>query len=190
MEVERQFTLEKAELRLQPFAEARPLWSRLIKELPGATLYHSEAWLTLLATAYRLPIWIAMLVERGSVAGAAVFSRPPLSRRFVSLPFSDACPPLGRTPEAVHRLLSLLADNPLSKRGYEVRGIDRPEPWETARCFVNWHIDLDRPMAQIEGAFAANFRRNLRRAQRAQIAIVRGNDLGLLKRFYALQLES
>jgi hypothetical protein len=178
------------EFRLQPFPESRGRWGKLVEDFPGATLYHRDSWLTLLATAYRLPLWVATLIERGTVIAASVFSRSPLSRRFVALSFSDACPPLSRDSEAAHRLLSAMVARAPSNVEYEIRGIGGIESWATVDCFVNWQLDLSRPVTQLEKGLAPNFRRNLKRAAQESITVERGSSVELMKRFYAIQLES
>ena len=176
------------ELRLAPYSENS--WRELAKALPGATLYHTDHWIQLLTRAYALPIWLATLDEGDRTVAAGVFGRAPLSGRFISLPFSDTCPPLAQGPQAAQHLLQVLvAQSPLP-RSYEIRGIAGNPPWETVECFVSWRLDLQRPLVEIEKTFAVNFRRNLRRASQLPIKIERGSDVSLLRRFYAMQLAS
>jgi len=178
------------EFRLQPFAESRARWGKLIEDFPGATLYHRDSWLALLATAYRLPLWMATLTERGTVIAASVFSRSPLSRRLVALSFSDSCPPLSCDSEAADRLLSAMVARGPSNAKYEIRGIRGVESWATVDRFVNWQLDLARPVMQLEKGLAPNFRRNLKRAAHESITVERGSSVELMKRFYAIQLDS
>ena len=176
------------ELRLEPYAETS--WHQLSQALPGATLYHRDRWIKLLARAYALSPRLATLYQRNMVVAAGVFARAPLSGRFISLPFSDSCPPLCRWPQAGPDLLQALVSQAPARRAYEVRGLAGQPPWQTVECFVNWSLDLDRPLAHIERTLAGNFRRNLRQASRLSIAIERGSSTELLERFYAMQLES
>lgn len=177
-------------VRLRPFSEGRALWRDLLEELPGATLYHREPWIQLLERSYALPLWLATLHQDGKITSGCVFARAPLSRRFVSLPFSDTCPPVARAPKAALRLLDALTAQAPSRLAYEVRGIRGGASWETVEHFVNWRLDLEPPLAQIEDELGANFRRNLRRASQQGIRIDRGSSASLLERFYTMQLES
>jgi hypothetical protein len=177
-------------LRLRSFDEDRAVWHELLNTLPGATLYHRDSWIKLLGRAYALPLWLATIYRDGRAVAGGVFARAPLSRRFISLPFSDACPPLARDPEAAQWLLDALITQAPSHRAYEVRGIVGAAPWETVDCFAKWRLSLDRPLAHIESTLAVNFRRNLRRALQQAIRIERGSSINLLERFYAMQLES
>jgi Acetyltransferase (GNAT) domain len=176
------------ELRLGPYAES--LWNDLSRTLPGATLYHRDHWIELLTRAYALPLWLATLHNGDTIVAAGVFARAPLSGRFISLPFSDTCPPLAQRPEAAQHLLQALMEHSPSRRTYEIRGIAGEPPWETVECFVTWALNLDRLLAQIEKTLAVNFRRNLRRASQQPIKIERGSGINLLERFYALQLAT
>jgi hypothetical protein len=178
------------EFHLQPFNQNSGPWQELLSISPDATLYHDDAWIALLRRAYGYPLWLATLHRDGAVAAGCVFARVSASRRFISLPFSDTSPPLIRQPDDSRWLLDALAKHAPPHRFYEVRGIGGMAPWETVQCFANWRLELDRPLAQIEGALSTNFRRNLRRASQQAISIERGSSSDLLKRFYAMQLES
>lgn len=178
------------QLRLRPFSESRATWRGLLLVCPGATLYHREAWIELLSRAYRLPMWLATLERGGRVAAGGVFARSPnlFVKRFVSLPFSDSCPPLAQSAEAARDLAEALTIQAVDAL-YEIRGIDCGAPWVRVDCFVNWQLELQRPLAAIERGLAVNFRRNLRRAG-ASAKVERSNGVAHLERFYALQLQA
>lgn len=177
-------------LRLAPFDEDRELWLDLVHASPGATLYHREAWIKLLAQAYSLPLCIATLHRGSSVLAGCVFARAPLSNRFVSLPFSDSCPPLASEPEAAQQLLSELSKEAPARSSYEIRGIAGPAKWQDVGCFTQWRLSIDQPLARIGESLAQNFKRNLRRASNQRIRVEHGGDIKLLERFYEIQLES
>jgi Acetyltransferase (GNAT) domain len=179
-------------LTWQPLSQSRDTWQSLLSTIPGANLCHGYAWLELLSQAYGLSMWLATLTREGTVVAGCVFARShnAFVKRFVSLPFSDNCPPLALDGEAARELLDALAAQAMPGTAYEIRGIEGDAPWETAGCFVNWRLNLQRPVASIEQGLALNFRRNLRRAAQAGIKVERGDDLDHLKRFYTLQVES
>jgi hypothetical protein len=177
------------QLLLEPFSQGIAVWRELLRSCPGVTLYHREPWANVLTRAYGLSLWLAMLEENGEAIAGCLFARAPLSRRFTSLSFSDLCPPLAKRPDADRLLLEQLAEHG-ARRSYEVRGIGNVAGWQTVECFANWRLDLDRPLQRIEAGLALNFRRNLRRASRETITIERGSGEDLLKRFYAMQLQS
>lgn len=147
-----------------------------------------------MSRAYKFPLSL-VTVDRGAeaVAGCVLArSHNPFSRRFISLPFSDSCPPLAVDDEAAVSLLEMLvAQAQVSPRTvYEIRGVASASPWHTVDCFAQWNLALDRPLESIEQGLALNFRRNLRRAGREPISIERGDGLDHLSRFYSLQLET
>ncbi|HVB79034.1 MAG TPA: GNAT family N-acetyltransferase [Candidatus Binataceae bacterium] len=182
---------DSGHLVLRPLSQGQAIWQNMLRTFPGATLYHSEAWIALLRRAYRLSMWLATLVRDGRVVAGGVFARShnPFARRFVSFPFSDSCPPLALSGEAARDLLEALVTQMAPGTTYEIRGIEAGAPWKAADCFVNWRLDLERPPATIERGLASNFRRNLRRAQR-DTKVEHGTEIALLKRFYAIQLDS
>lgn len=85
--------MPRFEFHLQPYVEGKSIWRRVVTELSADKLYLGELWIELLARAYRLPLSLTTIQESGkAIAAACVFarSRGPLSRRFISLPFSDS----------------------------------------------------------------------------------------------------
>lgn len=179
-------------LSVQLWNDSRATWQSLLATFPGATLYHGDAWIGLLRRAYRLSMWLVTLVRDGTIVAACVFARSsnPFVKRFVSLPFSDSCPPLALAGEAGRELLAALITRIAPGAAYEIRGIEGGASWKTADCFVNWRLDLQRPLTSIERGLGPNFRRNLRRAEQQGVKIERGSESDHLQRFYAVQLES
>src|SRR5262245_5571413 len=90
-----------------------PAWQDLVAEAVGATAFHLPAWGRVLAETYAYPsIVLADQDGAGCVRAGAVLARV---RRvggpaWVSLPFSDHCPPLARDRESLSRLAADLAD--------------------------------------------------------------------------------
>jgi hypothetical protein len=177
-------------LQLRRLDEDRAAWQRLLSEVGTVSLYHRDSWVSVLASTYGFQFWLATLRKGDEILAGCIFAQPRFSRRLISLPFSDACPPLSREPQSVDDLLDVLAAAAPPGRIYEVRGIGGPSSWATVDCFAIWQLPLDRPLRQIERSLSVNFRRNLRRAAREAISIERGSSLDLLERFYILQLLS
>ncbi len=176
---------------LGPLEASRAAWTRFAGDHPDATLYHRAEWIELLRRAYGFEMLLAVVERDGEIRAACPLarSRRPFSRRLIALPFSDSCPPLGTNSEAVHYLLDALMRRPTPGTAYEIRGIEAGAPWETVGCFVNWRLDLQRPLKDIHSRLEVNFRRNLRRAPHS-VQVERGADIQYLKRFYELQLDS
>jgi len=184
--------MPRFEFHLQPYGEGKSTWRRVVTESLGDKLYLSELWIELLARAYRLPMSLATIQESGKAIAACVFarSRGPLNRRFISLPFSDSGALVARDDEAASALLGSLSRDGTGAASYEIRGVRAPAPWQTIECFVDYALDLGRPLAAIERGLDSNFRRNLRRAASQGIEIDTGDTVELMSRFCTMQLES
>src|SRR5512146_350532 len=179
-------------LSLQPLAESRATWQRLISACSNTTLYHGDRWIELLSRSHRLTMWLATLVREGRLVAGCVFARAhnPFVRRLISLPFSDGCALAVLESEAATELLDALVARGPAGSSYEIRGVEGAAPWDTVGCFANWRLELARPLESVERGLGINFRRNLRQAARPSIRIEHGSASEHLGRFYALQLES
>jgi len=180
------------ELRVRRFETSRAVWNRLVDFAPSATIYHSDRWIDLLAQSYRLELSLATIERRSEISAACILarSRNPFAIRFVSLPFSDSCPPLARDDEAMKDLLKSLTVDQRFIKGCELRGVKATQPWDTLNVFANWTLNLEQPLRSIEKGLHGNFRRNLRRAASLHMSIERGSRAEHIERFYALQLET
>jgi CelD/BcsL family acetyltransferase involved in cellulose biosynthesis len=87
-----------------------PLWTDFVHACPAAVPFHHPAWARLLADCYGYrPFALALSGEAGQiVAGLPVLEvRSPFgNRRWVSLPFTDYCPPLAVSDEVRDRLVA------------------------------------------------------------------------------------
>jgi hypothetical protein len=174
-----------------PYDAARAEWRTLTDRDPRAHLYHRERWLKILSHAYGFRLLVAELRSRAELVAACVMAQTknPLVRGLVALPFSDDCAPLAADEESNAALLSALATN-RPAASIEIRGADAAPPWSTADSFLLWELSLLRPIARIFAGLSTNFRRNLRRARGARVAIEPGNTRDHLARFIALHAAS
>lgn len=177
--------------RIRTVADGGSVWRALLDSVPSTTVYHGEKWLALLRHTYGCRLFVATLEDQANVLAGCVFvrSRFALRDRWVSLPFSDLCPPLAIEPSAMSALLSALAQRRRFGASYEVRGVMAPPPWRTVDCFQLWSLDMTRPRSVIEAAMRPAVRRKLRQARDAGVTISHGSSIGETARFYALQLE-
>jgi hypothetical protein len=183
----------EAKPRWAPLEPADARWRHLVQQASGASLYHSERWLTLLARAYRLKLWLFTLERDERPVAGVVFARSknPLRRRFVALPFSDYCPPLSVEAGAEAELLLQASAAPQrATASWEVRGAAPPAPWDVVRCFASWRLELEGPFAELGKGVAGNFRRDARRAEREGTTVVRAGSRRELARFYTLHLAT
>ena len=74
-----------------------PRWEQFVRAHPDALAFHHPRWTQLLLDCYGYrPFVLAVLDDAGGVAGGlpVVELRSLRKRRWIALPFTDACPPL------------------------------------------------------------------------------------------------
>ncbi len=87
-------------------------------------------------------------------------------------------------------LMRGLTADPRLGGNLEIRGIKAPAPWSTDDSFEQWSLDLTRPFAEVQRAADRNFRRQVKRATSEAFKIEHGDSDAMLRRFYAIQLET
>jgi CelD/BcsL family acetyltransferase involved in cellulose biosynthesis len=178
-------------VKLLGLADAR--WVEFVESRPEAMLFHHPAWAGLLSDCYGFRAMAVALDDRGGTitAGMPVIEvgRPFGRPRWVSLPFTDHCPPLGeRTADLVRGLAELERFRALA--GIEVRA---PLPGEAIvrqnAAHVRHELALTPGADRIWNGLFKNHRRNVRIAERAGVRIVRGpaSDIEV---FYQLHLRT
>ena len=177
---------------IRPLAEALDQWKQLGEAAGNATLFHSPAWAQVLRRAYGFRVFAATLEREGKVLAGCLLSytKNPFARHVVGLPFSDSCPPLGIDEDATAALMRGLAAERRLGGKLEIRGIKAPAPWQTVDSFEQWSLDLTPPFAEVQRAADRNFRRQVKRAASEAFRIENGDSLAMLRRFYAIQLET
>ncbi len=178
-------------LRRRPYEAAREEWARLVAASRDATLSHGERWLAALERTYRLRFEILALVDERTdetlAAGIFAPSRSLFGRRFVSLPFSDACPPLAASPGYRDLWARELSRSDVYPRA-EIRGYGAAPPWQVATTFVEWKLRIDRNAQELRRAMDGNFRRQLRRGEESGFDVRCGNSADDVRAFYELML--
>jgi hypothetical protein len=179
-------------LLIEPYSADHAAWSQLVDRSPSATLYHHKEWIELLTRCYGFSVFVAGVYRDGDLISACALARAknPFSKRFISLPFSDSCEPLVSSGGEADTLPAILPTQGPKGFTYEIRGLGAARPWETASCFQDWTLDLNRPRAALQRALETNFKRNLKQTGTRSVEIERGSSIALLKRFYAMQLET
>jgi len=175
---------------LDPLTDTR--WDDLLEQHPRASVFHSRGWLEALRRTYGYEPIVLTTTERGPLANGLALCRVRtwLSRRLVSLPFSDHCDPLFEAPDDLSAVLGFLADELGKGRwsSFELR----------PRCTVlsglskgaSYHLntlDLARPAEQIFAGFHhSSTQRAIRRAEREGLSYEVGTSERLLSSFYGL----
>jgi CelD/BcsL family acetyltransferase involved in cellulose biosynthesis len=174
-----------------------PAWGEFVASRPEATLFHHPAWAGLLAECYGFRALAVAVPHRGApiAAGAPVIevARPLGRRRWVSLPFTDHCSPLGAGAEVGADLVAALTE---AGRSRALDGIEVRAPLR-AGDGVQWtsaHVRHELPLAagvdRVWAGLNKNHRRNVRIAERAGVRIVRGSAAEDLEVFYRLHLRT
>jgi CelD/BcsL family acetyltransferase involved in cellulose biosynthesis len=175
-----------------------PPWSAFVAQHPAALPFHHPSWAEVLAACYRFPAF-GLTVEDADgtiVAGLPVLEvrRRAGRRRWVSLPFTDRCPPL-TDPEAVDAVLPGLLDQARRQYGVarlEVRAELAGAQAHPAGEFLTHQLALLGTEDEIFRTFhPSQVRRNIQRARRAGVTVRRAHaEEDLTSVFYRLHTRT
>lgn len=171
-----------------------PRYRDFVAGQPRATLFQHPAWARLLSDTYGYPAFAATLDDGGAPVAGLPFidvSRPLGRRRWISLPFTDHCPPLSASGDG-GPLVAALSD--LAKRHsvdvLELRAPLTHEGVQNTRAYVRHEIALEPDPDQTFARLARNHRRNVRIAEKAGVRISRSDAAADLDVFYRLHLRT
>lgn len=175
---------------LDPLAD--PRWDDLVSRHPGASLFHTRGWLEALQRTYGYEPVVLTTTGSGPLENGLVLCRVRtwLSRRLVSLPFSDHCEPLTHAPGDLEVLCE--AARAEVKAGHWRSCEIRPRHAvaagiEAGRSYLLHELDLSRPAAQVFAGFhPSSTRRAIRKAEREGVECEVGTSDAQLTAFYAL----
>lgn len=169
-----------------------PRWLDFVSGRRDANFFHHPAWAELLSDCYGYRARVVALTDggRGVVAGLPVIdvSLPFGRRRWMSLPFTDHCTPLG-TPQDIAPALREIArsfDVDLQIRAAlpEDAGVQREA------AFVRHEVPLTPDTAATWKRLRRNHRRSIADAEEAGIRVVRGSGTEDLDAFYRIHLQT
>lgn len=169
-------------------------WLAHVAARPDATPFHHPDWAAVVRDTYGFPVFaLAFVTEAGEIAGGLPVAevRDPLRRRrWVSLPFTDHCPPL--LPDGLERrdLEDLLDDarREAGLRSFELRDEIAAGAEHARPAGVRHVLALDRQGAGALASVKPSVRRNVRAATRNGIRIVRADERrDVAETFYRLQ---
>ncbi len=173
-----------------------PRWWRFVDERSEAGPFHHPAWARVLADSYGRPAFAVVALDANGavVAGAPMIEVRTLRfRRWISLPYTDSCHPLGNASD-VERLGCLI--EPLRcLEGVDAVEIHAPVAWPTARLGHRGFSHV-LPLASDASAVRKTFNRSqvergITRAEREGVTVRRGAGADdLLGVFYALHLST
>jgi CelD/BcsL family acetyltransferase involved in cellulose biosynthesis len=171
-----------------------PRWLDFVRSQPRALLFDHPAWARLLADCYGYRAMVAALTDDGGaiVGGLPLIdvSRRLGTRRWVSLPFTDYCPPLaGEREDQFVRALGDLA-RVHSVDVLELRAALQDLPQQSDARYVRHELELPAELGSTWDRLFKNHRRNVRIAERGGVRIVKGGDASDLETFYRLHLQT
>jgi CelD/BcsL family acetyltransferase involved in cellulose biosynthesis len=173
-----------------------PRWADFVARQPSATPFHHPDWGRLIANCYGFR---AFAVATSDATGQIRAGLPVIEVRhfrgepkWVSLPFTDYCPPLVPAPQEETDLVRALqrASKAAGIRRVEVRG-----PLEGASSVSHTAfrhvIDLEGDPAAVYAGFRPSVRRKIQQARRQGVTIRRGErPEDLVDTFYRLHLRT
>jgi CelD/BcsL family acetyltransferase involved in cellulose biosynthesis len=173
-----------------------PRWRDFVAGHPKATPFHHPDWAQLIANCYRFRAF-ALATSDGT--GAIEAGLPLVEVRhlhggpkWVSLPYTDYCPPLASAGQEEEQLVSALrqASGAAGVRQVEVRAPLAGGSAETAA--LRHVLALDDDAAKVYAGFhRSQVQRNIRRAEREGLAVRRAVDpQDLVDTFYGLHLRT
>jgi CelD/BcsL family acetyltransferase involved in cellulose biosynthesis len=164
-----------------------PRWHGYVESQAEAQPFHHPAWISTLAEAYGYRPFVLAIEEGGRLAGGlpVMEVRSPLGgRRWVSLPFTDFCPPLGAVDTGLLEAARRRGDSPPLVVHAPLAGA-----YDTASAVR--HVLAIEPDADavLRTFHRSQVQRNIRKAQRSGVVVRRAGDArDLTEIFYGLHL--
>jgi CelD/BcsL family acetyltransferase involved in cellulose biosynthesis len=169
-----------------------PRWREFVESRPDSAIFHHPAWARLLADCYGYRPMVVALAEGGTVTAglpAIDVSLPLGGRRWVSLPFTDHCPPLA--DGAGGDLIGTLRE--LSRSSYDVlelRAAVADPAVRSGGAFVRHDLALSGDVASAWKRLRRNHRRSVQDAEGAGVRIARGSSASDIDTFYRIHLQT
>jgi CelD/BcsL family acetyltransferase involved in cellulose biosynthesis len=188
---------EPVETSLAFLATEDDRWLEFVRQHPAALPFHHPAWSKVLSETYGYPSFVlAIADERGVVRGGMpvmeIRSRFR-SARWVSLPFTDRCPPLATDDATTARLVEL-ADRARERNIARLEfhaDLPGPSVHREARGVVHLLSLSPDPEVIFRGFSRSQTGRNVRKAERSGLELRRADRIeDLTESFYQLHLRT
>lgn len=173
-------------------------WGDFARSQPDALPFHHPAWSALLADCYGYePFALALVESTGKViAGLPLLElrKPFGGRQWISLPFTDYCPPLAADNTARCEMVDALADVQMTKGISQLlvrSSVDGPRA-TLRQCGVIHTLQLTAdPEATYRTFKKSQVRASIAKAERQGVTVRRGESLtDLVDVFYGLHLQT
>jgi CelD/BcsL family acetyltransferase involved in cellulose biosynthesis len=171
-------------------------WAEFVDRRSDAVPFHHPAWALLLSECYGFRSF-ALVLEEGPdeiLGGLPVVEvkRPLGDLRWVSLPFTDTCPPL--VPAENAERLAVELDEVRRGRDLsriEIRGLLPGASVEFGPTPLAHVLPLERDPEAVARGFKSNVLRNVRKAERSGVVLRRGeSERDLTETFYGLHVRT
>ena len=175
---------------LDPLKDTR--WEHLVDRHPRASVFHSRGWFDALHRTYGYEPIVVTTTARGPLENGLVLCRVAtlMSRRLVSLPFSDHCDPLLDNPDDFPAIMRFIGQEMKERRSTTLELRPRSVAVPNLPAGISYHLhtlNLTRPAEQIFDSFhRSSTQRAIRRAEREGLTYEAGRSERLLSSFYAL----
>jgi CelD/BcsL family acetyltransferase involved in cellulose biosynthesis len=174
-----------------------PHWLSFLQTRPEAMIFHHPAWLDVLAQSYQYrPFILASRSATGEIqAGLPVMEVNSFltGRRWVSLPFSDYCPPLAVDQPALEeftdRLIVLHRQENTPRIELRWQFPDRPglNTYSQHALHLN---QLDPDFDMVYNRIHKRMRKHIRQVERSDLRVEYGTRPEDIRKFYQLQLDT
>jgi Acetyltransferase (GNAT) domain len=170
-----------------------PEWDAFVRTQPAAQIFHRAAWLALLRDQYGFRTLAACAVSNKTItAGIPIceLRHPWRGRRWISLPFSDRCGPLGQQQATVERLMSwTVLQAGAARATFEVRD-QLPQSVGMSAHVGHWlHVTpLSGSRDELLARLHPDVRRSIRKGLASGLTTEVRSDPDALDEFYRLHL--
>jgi hypothetical protein len=169
-----------------------PNWDDLLLTNPVATFFHTAAWAKVLSESYYYKPLYFTIIENGQLSALIPIMEIKsflTGKRGVSLPFTDHCHPISPDSEVARKLFEKVIDygKKAGWKAMEFRGgqsLFKTQPYSST--FFTHTLNLTKDLKQIVKNFRPSTRRNIKKAEKNDVTVIRSNSLPSLREFYRL----
>jgi hypothetical protein len=156
-------------------------WDQLLLTNHQSTFFHTAHWARVLHESYNYKPLYFTLIENSKLKillPVMEINSFLTGKRGVSLPFTDACPPIAHQNRQFKELLQHVCEHG-KKAGWrhiELRGAHKelnPSPFYSTH--YSHLLELDQDHDKIFSSFKSNVRRNIKRAQKERLQVTHSN---------------
>lgn len=179
---------------------AIPTWDEFVQGLPGCSFFHGQAWARVLKRTYgHRPCYVLIGGDEESSLARAKTLVPLMEVRSfltgcrgVGLPFTDECPPLGETQDALANTDLLEMARSRGWRSLEFRGGLPPAPDATPSLTFFGHrlCFAGRSPEVVFEACEPSVRRAVRKARQGGLRVELSHTLEAVNEFYGLHMQT